>query len=126
MDRVSGVRRIVWPGPVPADVRRLHKPRAMRILSASHRFAESGSGDVKALRKERQELRVRIGDYQVVYEIDDTKQTATVPYIGHRRDVYRQSPANNNDCAGGGGFVASAVVGFRLDGANQSWRVKWG
>lgn len=69
---------------------------------------------------------MRIGDYQVVYEIDDTEQTATVLYFGHRRDVYRQSPANNDDCAGGGEFVPSAVVGFRLHGANRSWRVKWG
>lgn len=33
--------------------------------------------------------RIRIGNYRVVYEIDDNSQTVTVLHIGHRRDVYR-------------------------------------
>jgi mRNA interferase RelE/StbE len=31
---------------------------------------------------------IRVGDYRVIYKIDDTKQTVTVLHIGHRRDVY--------------------------------------
>ncbi len=33
--------------------------------------------------------RIRIGNYRVVYEIDDEKRVVTVLHIGHRRDVYR-------------------------------------
>ncbi len=33
--------------------------------------------------------RIRIGDYRVVYEIDDRGQVVTVLHVGHRRDVYR-------------------------------------
>ena len=33
--------------------------------------------------------RIRVGDYRVVYEIDDTQHTVTVLHVGHRRDVYR-------------------------------------
>jgi len=33
--------------------------------------------------------RVSIGDYRVIYEIDDTQQLVTVLHVGHRRDVYR-------------------------------------
>lgn len=33
--------------------------------------------------------RIRVGDYRVVYEIDDPKQRVVVQHIGHRRDVYR-------------------------------------
>jgi len=33
--------------------------------------------------------RVRVGDYRVVYEIDDDASMITVLHIGHRRDVYR-------------------------------------
>jgi hypothetical protein len=36
----------------------------MHVLSALHRFAESGAGDVKALQG-REELRLRIGDYRL-------------------------------------------------------------
>ncbi len=43
------MKRLVWTEPARADVRALDKRTAMRILSALHRFAESSTGDVKAL-----------------------------------------------------------------------------
>jgi mRNA interferase RelE/StbE len=33
--------------------------------------------------------RVRVGEYRIVYEIDDSEQTVTVMRVAHRRDVYR-------------------------------------
>jgi mRNA interferase RelE/StbE len=33
--------------------------------------------------------RIRIGDYRIVYEIDDTAQTIRVNRVRHRREVYR-------------------------------------
>jgi len=33
--------------------------------------------------------RLRIGDYRLIYEIDDKKQAILILHIGHRRDVYR-------------------------------------
>jgi len=33
--------------------------------------------------------RIRVGDYRVIYEIDDERQMITILHIGHRRDVYR-------------------------------------
>jgi mRNA interferase RelE/StbE len=32
--------------------------------------------------------RIRVGDYRVIYEIDDNKRSVTVLDVGHRRDVY--------------------------------------
>ena len=32
--------------------------------------------------------RIRVGDYRVIYAIDDSQQVATVLHVGHRRDVY--------------------------------------
>lgn len=34
------------------------------------------------------EWRIRIGDYRVVYEIDDAAKTVDVTRIAHRREVY--------------------------------------
>ena len=34
-------------------------------------------------------LRVRQGQYRVLYEVSDSEQLVTVVKIGHRRDVYR-------------------------------------
>ena len=33
--------------------------------------------------------RLRVGDYRVVYEIDDAERTVRIMYVRHRRDAYR-------------------------------------
>ncbi|NLG70168.1 MAG: type II toxin-antitoxin system RelE/ParE family toxin [Firmicutes bacterium] len=33
--------------------------------------------------------RLRVGDYRVIYDVDDESRRITVLHIGHRRDVYR-------------------------------------
>ncbi len=33
--------------------------------------------------------RIRVGDWRVIYDVDDEAQTVTVLRAGHRRDVYR-------------------------------------
>ena len=33
--------------------------------------------------------RIRVGDYRVVYEIDDTQHVVRVNRVRHRREVYR-------------------------------------
>ena len=38
----------------------------------------------------REGVRLRVGDYRVIYEVDDGRRTITILQIGHRRDVYRQ------------------------------------
>lgn len=37
----------------------------------------------------REGWRIRVGDYRVVYEIDDDQKAITVLHVRHRRDVYR-------------------------------------
>jgi mRNA interferase RelE/StbE len=81
------VKRIVWTGPARTDVRRLTKPTAMHILSALHRFAESGVGDVKALRG-REELRLRVGDYRLFFVCPDP-DTIEIRRVRHRGEAYR-------------------------------------
>jgi mRNA interferase RelE/StbE len=39
--------------------------------------------------KGREGWRIRVGDYRVIYDIDDDEKTILVVHIGHRRDVYR-------------------------------------
>jgi len=81
------VKRIVWTEPAKADVRRLDKPTAMRILAALHRFADSGDGDVKALQG-MEELRLRIGDYRLFF-VCIAVDTIEVRRVLHRRETYR-------------------------------------
>jgi mRNA interferase RelE/StbE len=48
-------------------------------------FAESGVGDVKALRGVAG-LRLRVGDWRALFTID--ANTITIHAVGHRRDIY--------------------------------------
>ena len=37
----------------------------------------------------KNDWRIRIGDYRVVYEVDDARQRVRIFRVRHRRDVYR-------------------------------------
>ena len=81
------MKRILWTEPAKADVRRVDRTTAMRILGALHRFAESGEGDVKALTG-REEFRLRIGDYRLFF-VTPAADTIQVLRVLHRREAYR-------------------------------------
>jgi mRNA interferase RelE/StbE len=36
------------------------------------------------------QFRIRVGDYRVVYAVEDAQLIVTVIRIGHRREVYRR------------------------------------
>jgi mRNA interferase RelE/StbE len=38
---------------------------------------------------EGEALRVRVGDYRVIYKVDDVVRIVAVVRIGHRREVYK-------------------------------------
>ena len=38
---------------------------------------------------DRPDWRIRVGEYRVIYDIDDTAQTVTVTRGVHRKDAYR-------------------------------------
>ena len=35
-------------------------------------------------------LRVRSGDYRVIYTVDDSARVVTIAAVGHRREIYRR------------------------------------
>ena len=35
------------------------------------------------------EYRIRLGDYRVLYTIDDEEKSVTIFAVGHRREIYR-------------------------------------
>jgi len=56
------------------------------IIALSHNPRPVG---VKKLVGGRSDWRIRIGEYRIVYEIDDTSKTVTILGVAHRRDAYR-------------------------------------
>lgn len=78
----------------PAAARRLRGlPRSAqgRLLPAIADLAnDPRPPGVKKLSGEGELYRLRVGDYRVVYGIDDAAQTVTVVKVGDRREVYRR------------------------------------
>ena len=35
-------------------------------------------------------LKIRIGDFRIIYDVDDNAKRITVEMAGHRRDIYRK------------------------------------
>jgi mRNA interferase RelE/StbE len=82
------MRQIEWPPNARADVRRIDRAQAMRILTALHRFAEIGEGDVKKLQGDSEELRLRVGDYRVRFT-EEADDTLVIHSVRHRSEAYR-------------------------------------
>jgi mRNA interferase RelE/StbE len=76
----------------PAALRQLRKldsQIARRIKSATETLrAEPRPPGVKALTGQRGWLRIRVGDYRIVYEVRDSELVVLVIQIGHRSRIY--------------------------------------
>ena len=82
------MKRIVWTEPAKADVRRIDRETAMRILTALDRFARTGEGDVKRRQDiEPPEFRLRVGDYRLFFA--NIADALEVRRVLHRREAYR-------------------------------------
>ena len=81
------MKRVVFSESARADVRRLDRDTAMRIFTALRRFAETGDGDIKRLKGETEELRLRVGDYRVRFT--EESDTLRVIRVLHRKEAYR-------------------------------------
>lgn len=81
------MKRIAWSEEARADVRKIDRKTAMRIFTAVQRLAEGAGGDVKQLRGESGDLRLRVGDYRVRFTEEDG--TLWIHAVRHRREAYR-------------------------------------
>lgn len=63
----------------------VHARISQRILNLENNPRPRG---IKKL-SGREEYRLRVGDYRILYLVDDIKGTVTVMAVGHRREVYR-------------------------------------
>lgn len=77
---------------LPSAVRALAKlDRAVqrRIARRVDRLAADPRADAVKLRAADDVWRARVGDYRILYSIEDARLLVLVIKLGHRRDVYR-------------------------------------
>ena len=83
--RFSDVREITFTSAAIRQWRKLAAVTRAQIDRKLTAFAETGVGDVKALR-DATGMRLRVGDWRVLFTIE--ADTITIHAVGHRRDIY--------------------------------------
>jgi mRNA interferase RelE/StbE len=82
------VKQIIFTAPARGDVRRIDREQAMRILSALHRFAKTGEGDIRKLQGDSSDMRLRVGDYRVRFT-EEPGDALHIHSVRHRSEIYR-------------------------------------
>ena len=82
---------IEWAGTALRELRKLDKQTAHRVLRAvTGLAADPRPAGVRALSGQPAgTMRLRVGDYRVVYVIEDEQIRVLVVRVAHRREVYR-------------------------------------
>ncbi len=73
------------------DLASLPKKMQQKILDAAYDLEEDPrpSGSIKLSGTKEPVYRIRVGDYRVIYSIEDAIKIIEIQKIGHRKDVYR-------------------------------------
>ncbi len=82
--------RIEYAKGVDKDLRKIPIRIGDRIVRAIDKLASNPRppGSVKLVGYEL-EFRIRVGDYRVIYQIQDSVLIVLVVEVGHRKDIYR-------------------------------------
>jgi mRNA interferase RelE/StbE len=70
------------------DLRRISKADAARVVDALEKLADDLAGDVKRLTDFAPEYRLRVGDYRVLFDIEQSNRVV-VYRVRNRRESYR-------------------------------------
>ena len=76
---------------VEKDLRSLPKPAIERVVNRMELLADDPfPRQALKLQGGEQLYRLRVGDYRIVYAVDQDAKEVIVHYVRHRREVYRQ------------------------------------
>jgi mRNA interferase RelE/StbE len=81
-------KTILWSPEARADLRSIDRETAIRILRTIDSYLSTGIGGVKKLKPPRNEFRLRVGDYRVVF-LPREELSIEVLRVLHRKDAYR-------------------------------------
>ena len=82
--------KIVFARSARKELENLEDRLAIRILNRIEKLgAEPRPGGVRKLRGSTNLWRLRVGDYRIVYSVDDDGRLVDVVAVRHRSDAYR-------------------------------------
>jgi mRNA interferase RelE/StbE len=85
-------RALSWDRRALDDLRTLgsrDQRLARRIVAAIQRYADGSQEDVRKLAGSSDEYRLRVGDWRVVFRLEDGGQLMAISRVLNRRDAYR-------------------------------------
>lgn len=85
-------RRLTWGRRALADldaIARQDRRQAVRIRDAVARYAAVDRGDVRKMAGGSGLYRLRVGDWRILFTLDDGGRTVAVSRVLNRRDAYR-------------------------------------
>ena len=81
---------IVYKPSVEKDLRSLPRSTVMRVTKQIDALRDDPvSRHSVKLTGSKGLYRIRVGDYRVIYGVDQDAKQVTIHYVRHRRDVYR-------------------------------------
>ncbi len=80
--------QIVLEKPAQKFLKRLNRTDKERILRAIYKLPEGEN--IKRLKGHQDLLRLRVGDYRVIYTVNNGKLVVCVVDIGNRGDIYKR------------------------------------
>jgi mRNA interferase RelE/StbE len=81
--------KIIIPNSVKKDLNHLTESVFERIIMALRELEENPRPASCKKLKDRDAWRIRVGDYRIIYEIDDEKAEVVLVRVRHRREAYR-------------------------------------
>jgi mRNA interferase RelE/StbE len=81
--------RVVFARSAEKELSKLSSEMQMRIGRAIRSLEADPFPPTAKRLKGREEFRIRVGDYRILYTVENNSRLLTVSAIGHRREVYR-------------------------------------
>lgn len=86
-----GLYNVVWKRSAEKDLRSIDPRYVARIIEAAEALSLNPFPvQHRKLHGGEASYRLRVGDYRVVYQVDQPGGLVTIYHVRHRRDVYRK------------------------------------
>jgi mRNA interferase RelE/StbE len=83
--------KVIFKKSVAKDLRNIPKRDVQRILAQIDVLANNPRSEGCLKLSNKQQYRVRVGLYRIIYEIQDTRLVIQVVKVGHRSSVYKSN-----------------------------------
>ena len=83
--------KVTFKKSVAKDLRNIPKREVQRILAQINLLADNPRSEGCLKLSNKQQYRVRVGLYRIIYEIQDTRLVIQVVKVGHRSSVYKSN-----------------------------------